>query len=123
MFQDPTKSLLLWGSSGTGKTLALVAALKRKVACYRRRKIPYRVLVCCYGSPVNNCKQLLCDFKSKYGLQSTLENGETDPIVLGQLKDLKSNRKLLVCLFIEIFFYLSFQSMVFMSTLEMLQKP
>ena len=87
MLQDPTKSLLLWGSSGTGKTLALVAALKRKVAYYKRRKIPYKVLVCSYGSSTNNCKQLLNDLKTKYGLQTILEESTTEPILLKDLED------------------------------------
>ena len=87
MFQDPTKSLLLWGSSGTGKTLALVAALKRKVSYYKRRKIPYKVLVCSFGSDESNCKQLLNDFKTKYGLQTILEECGTNPMLLEQLED------------------------------------
>ena len=86
MFQDPTKSLLLWGSSGTGKTLALVAALKRKVAYYKRRKIPYKVLVCSFGYK-SNCKQLFNDLKTKYGLQTILEECETEPILLKQIED------------------------------------
>ena len=84
MFQDPTKSLLLWGSSGTGKTLALVAALKRKVSYYKRRKIPCKVLVCSFG---HRFKQLLNDLKTKYGLQSILEESETEPMLLKQLED------------------------------------
>ena len=90
MFQDPTKSLLLWGSSGTGKTLAIVAALKRKVSYCKRRKIPYKVLVCSFGY-TSDCGQLLDDFKTKYGLQTILEECETEPMLLKQLeKDLKS---------------------------------
>ena len=90
MFQDPTKSLLLWGSSGTGKTLALVAALKRKVSHYRRRKIPYKVLVCSFGWD-SNCKQLLNDLKTKHGLQTILEECKIEPMLLKQLqRDLKS---------------------------------
>ena len=87
MFQDPTKSLLLWGSSGTGKTLALVAALKRKVAYYKRRKIPYKVLVCSFGDRYINCKELLNDLRTKYGLQTILEECETEPILLKQIED------------------------------------
>ena len=91
MLQDPTKSLLLWGSSGTGKTLALVAALKRKVSYYKRRKIPYKVFVCSFGDGGTNCKQLLNDLKTKYGLQTILKECETKPLLLENLKnDLKS---------------------------------
>ena len=86
MLQDPTKSLLLWGSSGTGKTLALVAALKRKVSYYRRRKIPYKVLACSLGY-YDNCKQLVNDLKTKYGLQTILEESGTEPMLLEQLED------------------------------------
>ena len=85
--KDPTKSLLLWGSSGTGKTLALVAALKRKVSYYKRRKIPYKVLVCSYGSDQSNCQQLLNDLKTKYGLQTILKECGTEPMLLKQLED------------------------------------
>ena len=86
MFQDPTKSLLLWGSSGTGKTLALVAALKRKVSYYKRRKIPYKVLVSSFGW-TSNCKQLLNDLKTKYGLQTIFERSGTEPMMLEQLEN------------------------------------
>ena len=87
MLQDPTKSLLLWGSSGTGKTLALVAALKRKVSYYKRRKIPYKVFVCSFGDGGTNCKQLLNDLKTKYGLQTIMEDCGTEPKLLKQLEN------------------------------------
>ena len=91
LFQDPTKSLLLWGSSGTGKTLALVEALKRKVSYCKRRKIQYKVFVCSFSSYRDNCKQLLNDLKTKYGLQTILEECGTEPMLLDQLRnDLKS---------------------------------
>ena len=90
MLQDPTKSLILWGSSGTGKTLALVAALKRKVSYYKRRKIPYKVFVCSFGYGIYKCSQLLNDLKTKYGLQTILEECGTEPILLEKLvNDLK----------------------------------
>ena len=76
----------MWGSSGTGKTLALVAALKRKVSYYKRRKIPYKVLVCTYGQE-SKCKELLNDLKSKYGLQTILEESGTEPMLLKQLEE------------------------------------
>ena len=79
--------MLLWGSSGTGKTLALVAALKRKVSYYRRRKIPYKVLVCSFGSVNNDCKQLLNDLKARHGLQTILEECGTEPMMLIQVED------------------------------------
>ena len=87
IFQDPTKSLLLWGSSGTGKTLALVAALKRKVSYYKRRKIPYKVLICSFGDGYINCKELLNDLRTKYGLQTILEESQTEPMLLRDLED------------------------------------
>ena len=91
LFQDPTKSLLLWGSSGTGKTLALVEALKRKVSYCKRRKIQYKVFVCSFSSYRDNCKQFLNDLKTKYGLQTILEECGTEPMLLDQLRnDLKS---------------------------------
>ena len=82
--------MLLWGSSGTGKTLALVAALKRKVSYYKRRKIPYKVLVYSVGN-MSTCKELLNDLKTKYGLLTILEECETEPRLFAQLgEDLKS---------------------------------
>ena len=87
IFQDPTKSLLLWGSSGTGKTLALVAALKRKVSYYKRRKIPFKVLVLSYST---QAEHLLEDFKTKYGLHTILDENGIVPIHLNQLEYLKS---------------------------------
>ena len=71
----------MWGSSGTGKTLALVVALKRKASYYKRRKIPYKVL------GYSNCQQLLNDLKTKYGLQTIMEDCGTEPKLLKQLEN------------------------------------
>ena len=81
--------MLLWGSSGTGRTLALVAALKRKVAYYKRRKILCKVLVTSFSAE-SNCQELLNDLKTKYGLRTILQECGTEPITLRQLKDLIS---------------------------------
>ena len=86
-FQDPTKNLLLIGSNGTGKTLALVAALKMKVAHYKRNRTPIKLLVCMDSDYKSTGREgLLEDFKTKYGLKSVLEEYDTEPMSLIQIQ-------------------------------------
>ena len=111
--------MLLWGSSGTGKTLALVAALKRKVSYYKRRKIPYKVLVCSFGAGRQNCKQLLNDLKTKYGLQTILEESETEPMILRQLEEDLKSISFAFEESLEVFLFSFLQSMAFLTMMKM----
>ena len=105
--------MLLWGSSGTGKTLALVVALKRKASYYKRRKIPYKVL------GYSNCQQLLNDLKTKYGLQTILEESETEPMILRQLEEDLKSISFAFEESLEVFLFSFLQSMAFLTMMKM----
>ena len=78
-FQDPTKSMFLIGSSGTGKTIALVNALKTKVSYYKRQKKQINILLCADGFS----SQWVRDMKSqKYGLQTIIGEFHCEPMSL-----------------------------------------
>ena len=78
-FQDPTKSMFLIGSSGTGKTLALVNALKTKVSYYKRKKKQIKLLLCANGFSTEWAKDMKSD---KYGLQTIIEEFQCEPMSL-----------------------------------------
>ena len=69
--------MFLIGSSGTGKTLALVNALKTKVSYYKRQKKQIKILLCAGKFS----KEWANDMKSdKYGLQSIVKEYQCEPI-------------------------------------------
>ena len=77
--------MLLIGSSGTGKTLALVNALKTKVSCYKRQKRQIRILLCADRFS----KEWAKDMKSnKYGLQSIITEYQCEPMELSSAEKL-----------------------------------
>ena len=76
--------MFLIGSSGTGKTLALVNALKSKVAYYKRQKKPVKILLCIGKWS----KEWASDMKSdKYGLQDIIEEYRCDPMELENVNE------------------------------------
>ena len=80
--------MFLIGSSGTGKTISLVNALKTKVAYYKRQKKPVKILLCGY----EKSKELERDLASeKYGLQTIIKEYQCKPVNLNSdpVKSLK----------------------------------
>ena len=71
--------MFLIGSSGTGKTLALVNAMKTKVSYYKRQKKQINILLCTkFWS-----REWARDMKSdKYGLQSIINKYQCEPMTL-----------------------------------------
>ena len=71
--------MFLIGSSGTGKTLALVNALKSKVSFYKRQKKNIKILLC----TGEWSKEWARDMKSdKYGLKNIIKQYECEPKTL-----------------------------------------
>ena len=47
--ENKPKNILLWGSSGTGKTLILAQLLLMRVSHYKKRGVPLQVYIACRG--------------------------------------------------------------------------
>ena len=60
------KNVILYGSSGTGKTLLLVECVKMKVSQYEHKGKPLKIIISTY---ISDTKQLIQDFKEKYNLE------------------------------------------------------
>ena len=89
VFKNPTKSMFLIGSSGTGKTLALVNALKTKVSYYKRQKKQIKILLFSATSIYGLPKEWANDMKSgKYGLQSIIKEYQCEPMKLQDAEQL-----------------------------------
>ena len=71
--------MFLIGSSGTGKTLALVNALKTKVSYYKRQKKPIKILLCVDVLSGELNKDMKSD---KYGLQTIIKEFQCEPMTL-----------------------------------------
>ena len=82
------KNLILYGSSGTGKTLLLVEVLRIKVAHY---KIfggkPIKIIIVPYDTIMSNPVQLKKDLKKKYNIQGILEEFKVEPKGMKQLSN------------------------------------
>ena len=85
VFQDPTKSMFLIGSSGTGKTLALVNALKTKKSYYKSRKKQIKILLCAHEFSKEWAKDMKSD---KYGLQSIIKEYQCEPMSLKDVEEI-----------------------------------
>ena len=97
VFKNPTKSMFLIGSSGTGKTLALVNALKTKVSYYKRQKKEIKILLWADGFSDEWAKDVKSD---KYGLQSIIKEYKCEPMRLvdaEQLFEGKTYCKIILC--------------------------
>ena len=80
------KNLILYGSSGTGKTLLLVEILKIKIAHFKMLKQkPIKVLIATYEPYYVKTDQLKQDLKEKYYIQAVLEEFEVDPKTIDEL--------------------------------------
>ena len=67
------------GSSGTGKTLALVNALKTKVAFYKKQKKNINIMLC--AGVTNLSQEWVKDMKSeKYGLKTIIQKYQCEPM-------------------------------------------
>ena len=89
--------MFLIGSSGTGKTLALVNALKTKVSYYKREKKQIKILLCTDRFSDEWAKDMKSD---KYGLQSIIKEYQCEPMQLKDAKQLYSGKtlcKILLC--------------------------
>ena len=77
--------MFLIGSSGTGKTLALVNALKTKVSYYKRKKKQIKILLCADEFSEEWANDMKSD---KYGLHSIIKEYQCEPIKLKDAEQL-----------------------------------
>ena len=66
MSKEQPQNLILWGSSGTGKTILLTQALGIKVSHFKRQNIEMKIIVSSYGNHTVQPKKLLEDLENKY---------------------------------------------------------
>ena len=59
------KNVILYGSSGTGKTLLLVECVKMKISQYQRKGKPLKIIISTY---IDRTKPLIQDLQEKYNL-------------------------------------------------------
>ena len=62
MAREQPQNLILWGSSGTGKTILLTQALEIKVSHFKRKNIEMKIIVSTFG----NHKRLMEDIRNNY---------------------------------------------------------
>ena len=70
------QNVILWGSSGTGKTILLTQALGIKASHFKRQNIEMRIIVSSFGCLEAQPKKLMEDMESKYLPQLKLEKGQ-----------------------------------------------
>ena len=63
---EQPQNLILWGSSGTGKTILLTQALAIKVSHFKRQNLEMKIIVSAIGDDYIQPKKLLKDIESKY---------------------------------------------------------
>ena len=73
--QQP-QNLILWGSSGTGKTILLAQALGIKYSYFKRQNIQIRIIVSSFETRFVQTKKLIEDIKLKYLNYLKLEEGQ-----------------------------------------------
>ena len=74
------KNMILYGSSGTGKTLLLIEVLRIKVAYYKMfGGKPIKIIIGTYDSVESRPEQLNQDLTKKYNIQGMLEEFKTEP--------------------------------------------
>ena len=73
---EKPQNVILWGSSGTGKTILLSQALGMKFSHFKKKNIPLKIIVSCFGNMSIQPKKLMEDMERKYLLQLKLENGQ-----------------------------------------------
>ena len=77
--------MFLIGSSGTGKTLALVNALKTKVSFYKRQQKKLKIFLCASLISKQWAKDMMSE---KYGLETIMKEYQCEPMDLEDLGDL-----------------------------------
>ena len=73
---EKPQNVILWGSSGTGKTILLTQALGMKFSHFKKQNIPMRIIVSSFGDYSIIPKKLMEDMESKYLPQLKLEKGQ-----------------------------------------------
>ena len=74
---EKPQNVILWGSSGTGKTILLTQALGMKFSYFKKENIPMRIIVSSFGAYYNaQPKILMEDMENKYLPQLKLEKGQ-----------------------------------------------
>ena len=71
-----TRNVILWGSSGTGKTILLTQALGMKFSHFKKQKVPMKIIVSSFGGLDVQPKKLMEDMESKYLPHLKLEKGQ-----------------------------------------------
>ena len=66
MAKEQPQNLILWGSSGTGKTILLTQALGIKVSHFKRQNIEMKIIVSSLGCSFIQPKKLMEDIANKY---------------------------------------------------------
>ena len=86
------KNLILYGTSGTGKTLLLVETLRIKVAHYKMfGEKPIKIIIGTYKANFSDPKQLKIDLTKKYNMQGILEEFKVEPKGMDQLSNGKNS--------------------------------
>ena len=70
------QNVILWGSSGTGKTILLAQALGIKASNFKRQNIKMKIIVSSFGTEYTQPKKLMEDMESKYLHYLKLEKGQ-----------------------------------------------
>ena len=85
------KNLILYGTSGTGKTLLLVEVLRIKVGYYKMfGGKPIKIIIGIYDRIIFRTKQLIQDLTKKYNIQGILEEFKVEPKGMDQLSNGKN---------------------------------
>ena len=66
MANEQPQNLILWGSSGTGKTILLTQALGIKASHFKRQNIETKIIVSSFGNVGIQPKKLMEDLENKY---------------------------------------------------------
>ena len=82
------KNLILYGISGTGKTVLLVEVLRIKVAHYKMfGEKPIKIIIGTYDTVMSNPVHLKQDLTKKYNIQRILEEFKAKPKGMEQLSN------------------------------------
>ena len=63
---EKPRNVLLWGSSGTGKTIILTQALGIKASYFKRQNKEMRIIVSSFGVKLIQPKKLMAELQCKY---------------------------------------------------------
>lgn len=86
------KNMILYGSSGTGKTLLLVEVMRIKVAHYKMiGGKPIKIIIATYDTIGSKSKQLKQDLTKKYNIQGLLEEFKVVPKGMDRISNGKNS--------------------------------